>query len=163
MNLSSLGLLVAQRRHVQRLTLAQLAAAARVGRSTLAAFEAGKLAELGFARVARICEAVGLVLEARPLRLDAPLMSHRHLTDAAGRDLTKAAIADLILRGDIPAWRGLVQVLRQQRDGTLAERTREVVAALDQQDVKVRAFASLLPELVRRGAPIPTAMARREG
>jgi transcriptional regulator with XRE-family HTH domain len=147
-NLSSLGFLVAQRRRTQRLTLAQLAAAARVGRSTLAAFEAGKLAELGYGKVARICEAVGLVLEARAPRLDAPLMSHRHLTDIAGRELTKAAIADVVLRGDISAWRGLVRALHGQ-DGDLANRVRTVVAALDPDDPKVRAFASLLPHLVR--------------
>ena len=149
MNLSALGLLVAERRRTQRLTLSQLAAAAQVGRSTLAAFEAGKIAELGFAKVTRICEAVGLTLDARPLRLDEPLMTHRHLTDAAGRDLTKAAIADIVLRGDISAWRGLVRALRRRQDHNLAARTRDVVAALDPEDAKVRAFASLLPQLLR--------------
>jgi transcriptional regulator with XRE-family HTH domain len=149
MNLASLGQTVAQRRRASRQTLAQLAAVAQVGRSTLAAFEAGKLAELGFAKVARICEAVGLALEARPLRLDAPLMAHRHLTDTAGRDLTKAAIADVVLRGDISAWRGLVRALRSQGEGDLGDRVRAVVAALDPEDVKVRAFASLLPHLER--------------
>jgi hypothetical protein len=46
----------------------------------LAALESGKLEELGFAKVERICTAVGVVLEARPTALDAPLMEHRHLT-----------------------------------------------------------------------------------
>lgn len=90
-----------------------------------------------------------MVVEARPMRLDAPLMAHRHLTDVAGRDLTKAAIADVVLRGDISAWRGLARALRSQRDAELADRVRAVVAALDPQDAKVRAFASLLPHLVR--------------
>lgn len=149
MTLRSLGQLVGERRRAQRLTLAQLAAAAGVGRSTLAAFEAGKLAELGFTKVARLCESVGLVLEARPLRLDAPLMAHRHLTETAGRDLSRAAIADVIERGQVQAWRGLVRALRNDPDGALTRRTREVVAALDQEDAKVRAFAALLPEILR--------------
>ena len=148
MNLTSIGHQVGQQRREKRLTVAELAASAGVGRSTLAALEAGKLSELGFVKVGRICAAVGLVLEARPLELDAPLMPHRHLTDAAGRDLTKAAIADIIVRGDISAWRGLIRTLRNSKDARLAHRTRDVVAALDREDAKVRAFATLLPVIL---------------
>ena len=54
-----------------------------------------------------------MVLEARPLTLDEPLAAHRHLRDSAGRDLTKAAIEDIVVRGDIEAWRGLVQAARR--------------------------------------------------
>jgi len=150
MNLVSIGYLIAQRRRVKGLTLASLAASARVGRSTLAALESGKLPELGFVKVARICGAVGLVLEVRPATLDSPLMPHRHLTEAAGRDLTKAAIEDVIVRGDIAAWRGLVRAIRARHQRKLAERVQKVVAALDHDDPKVRAFASLLPEVMRK-------------
>ncbi len=132
-----------------------LAAEAKVGRSTLAALESGKLKELGYGKVARICDAVGLVLEARPSALEEPLVPHRHLTDAAGRDLTKAAIEDIVVRGDIAAWRGLVEAARRDVSGRVARRAREVLAGSDKADPRVRAFASLLPRLLktRRGGP----------
>ena len=157
MDLRTIGLLVGQRRRAQNRTLAELASAARVGRSTWAALDSGKLEELGFAKVERICTAVGLVLEARPTVLDAPLMEHRHLTEQAGRELTKAAIEDVIVRGDIKAWRGLASAVRADRTGRIAQRAREVAAALSRHDSKARAFALLLPALVsgrkgRRGA-----------
>ncbi|MGB6451702.1 MAG: hypothetical protein WBE92_13195 [Steroidobacteraceae bacterium] len=153
MDLATIGRLIAERRRAKRLTLAALAQSAAVGRSTLAALEAGKLAELGFVKVERICAAADLVVEVRTLALDEPLMPHRHLTEAAGRDLTKAAIADLVERGDISAWRGLVAAMRASRDGRLARRVREVVRALDAEDAKVRAFAALLPEIARGPRP----------
>jgi len=149
MDLDTIGHLVAERRRAKGLTLRELAVAAGIGRSTLAALEAGKLPELGFAKVARLCTAVDVVLEARPLELEAPLMRHRHLTEAAGRDLTKAAIADVITRGDFSAWRGLVRAIRDHEHGRLARRVREVVAALDKDDAKARAFAALLPQILR--------------
>jgi transcriptional regulator with XRE-family HTH domain len=155
MNLSSVGYLIAQRRRAKGLTLAALASSAGVGRSTLAALEAGKLAELGFVKVARLCDAVGLVLEARPLELETPLMPHRHLTEAAGRDLTKAAIEDVVVRGDIAAWRGLVRAIRARQQGSLIHRVQQVVAALNGEDPKVRAFAALLPEVLRRARSDP--------
>ncbi len=99
MNLHGVGKIVAERRRSRGLTLSALAAQAQVGRSTLAALEAGKLAELGYEKVARICDAVDLVLEARPLMLEKPLTPHRHLTEPASRELTKAAIEDIVLRG----------------------------------------------------------------
>jgi transcriptional regulator with XRE-family HTH domain len=148
MDLRTVGVLVSQRRRSQNRTLVELASAARVGRSTLAALESGKLEELGFAKVERICTAVGLVLEARPTALDAPLMEHRHLTEQAGRELTKAAIEDVIVRGDIKAWRGLARAVRTDRTGRIAQRAREVAAALSRHDSKARAFAVLLPALV---------------
>jgi transcriptional regulator with XRE-family HTH domain len=149
MNLLSVGRLIADRRRARGLTLAELAASAGVGRSTLAALEAGTLPELGFVKVAGICEAVGLVLEVRAPELDAPLMQHRHLTEAAGRDLTKAAIEDVIVRGDLPAWRGLVRAIRAHKRGGLARRVQEVAEALDKSDPKIRAFVTLLPEFLR--------------
>jgi len=151
MNLNSVGHLIAERRRSRGFTLPQLAAAAAIGRSTLAALERGKLQELGFTKVARICAAVGLVLEVREPELTAPLMAHRHLTEAAGRDLTKAAVEDVITRGDISAWRGLIRAIRAQKQGRLARRVQEVVKALDQEDPKARAFAALLPEILRPG------------
>jgi transcriptional regulator with XRE-family HTH domain len=154
MNLAFVGRLVAERRRAGGLTLTSLAAAARVGRSTLAALESGSLPELGYGRVARICEAVGLVLEARPLVLEKPLAAHRHITETAGRELTKAAMEDLVLRGDIDAWRGLVAAVRADGTGRLARRAREVLAGADRTDGRVRAFAALLPGVLKkRGTP----------
>jgi transcriptional regulator with XRE-family HTH domain len=50
MNLAAVGRLVAERRRSLRMTLREAATGARVGRSTLAAFEAGTLTELGYGR-----------------------------------------------------------------------------------------------------------------
>lgn len=144
MNLHGIGILIAERRRAQGLTLQALAAEAQVGRSTLAALEAGKLKELGYGKVARICAAVGLVLEARPLTLEKPLARHRHLTESAARDLTKATIEDIVVRGDISSWRGLVQAMREDESGRLARRTREVLSGADKSDSRVRAFSTLL-------------------
>lgn len=153
MKLNTVGKLIAERRRSKRLKLQDVAAAADVGRSTLAALEAGTLPELGFAKVARICAVVDLVLEARPLILERPLMSHRHLTETAGRELTKAAIEDVIVRGDFASWRGLVAAMRADREGRVATRVREVAAALDQDDTKVRAFTVLIPEMLHQEVP----------
>jgi transcriptional regulator with XRE-family HTH domain len=150
MDLRTIGLLVGRHRRSRKRTLAEVASAARVGRSTLAALESGKLAELGYAKVERICASVGLVLEARPTVLDAPLMTHRHLTEQAGRELTKAAIEDVIIRGGIGAWRGLAKAARDDREGRILARAREVAAALSPHDRKARAFAALLPSIAAR-------------
>lgn len=147
MNLQSIGQLIAERRRARGVTLSQLAAQAQVGRSTLAALESGKLPELGLERVARLCAALDLVLEARPLHLDAPIMEHRHLTDAAGRELTKAAIDDIITRGDVRAWRELLSAMRRDKTGRIARRVVDTARALAKQDPKARAFANLLPEV----------------
>ncbi|MGH8292489.1 MAG: helix-turn-helix domain-containing protein [Gammaproteobacteria bacterium] len=150
MNLHATGRLIAERRRTRGLTLQQLAARAGVGRSTLAALEAGKLDELGFAKVARLCAALDLVLEARPPTLEAPLMAHRHLTESAGRELTKAAIEDILTRGDISAWRGLASALRADKSGRLARRVREVATAAGKSDPKARAFTILMPQILKR-------------
>jgi transcriptional regulator with XRE-family HTH domain len=152
MKLASVGALVAARRRAQGLTLAELAARAAVGRSTVAALESGKLPELGFARVARICAAVGLVVDVRAPLLDSPIIPHRHLTDAAGRELTKAAIDDIIVRGDVAAWRKLFKAMRDDASGRTERRVREVSAAIATQDVKAKAFAALLPRVIGKNA-----------
>jgi transcriptional regulator with XRE-family HTH domain len=149
MNLQSIGQLIAERRRAKGLTLSQLAAKAAVGRSTLAALESGKLPELGLTRVSRLCAALDMVLEARPLYLDAPILAHRHLTDAAGRELTKAAIDDIITRGDLKAWRALVSAMRLDKTGRIARRVAGMARALAKQDTKARAFAILLPKLTK--------------
>lgn len=156
MHLHTLGQLIAARRRDKRLTLRELAAAAGVGRSTLAALERGKTAELGYAKIARLCAAVDLALEARPLALPAPLMPHRHLTEAAGRELTKAAIEDVILRGGFSAWRALVRAMRADPTRRIARRAREVAAALGKHDARARAFATLLPVVLRGPVRQPT-------
>lgn len=149
MRLHEIGRLIAERRRERGLTLQALATAAGVGRSTLAALERGKLSELGFAKVERLCEVVGLKIEVRPPILEAPLMAHRHLTEAAGRELTKAAIEDVITRGEFSAWRGLVRAMRADETGRIARRVREVSAALARHDARARTFAALLPDLLR--------------
>lgn len=153
MDLNSIGELIAKRRRSKGLTLRELADAARVGRSTLAALESGKTPELGLMKVARICAAVDLVLEARPLELDTPLMAHRNITETAGRELTRAAIDEVITRGGITAWRGLVRAMRKDGTGRIARRVREVANALGKHDPKARSFAVLIPGLLRDPYP----------
>ena len=143
MDLAPIGALVGAQRRAKGLTLAELASRAAVGRSTLAALESGKLPELGFGRVARICAALDLVIDVRAPLLEAPILAHRHLTDAAGRELTKAAIDDIILRGDVAAWRKLFKAMRDDTSGRVTRRVREVATAAAQ-DVKAKAFAALL-------------------
>ena len=62
LELTTLGTLIAKHRAAQRLTQAELALRARVGRSTLDALENGRMAELGFGKIARILAALGLAL-----------------------------------------------------------------------------------------------------
>ncbi|MBM5810527.1 MAG: helix-turn-helix transcriptional regulator [Gammaproteobacteria bacterium] len=150
MNLRAVGQLVARRRREQGLTLSQLATAAGIGRSTLAALESGKLTELGFGRVARLCAAVDLIIDVRPPLLAAPLMAHRHLTDIAGRELSKTAIEDVITRGDFEAWRRLVRAMRDDPSGRIGDRVLRVARALSAHDPRARAFASLTPRLLRQ-------------
>jgi transcriptional regulator with XRE-family HTH domain len=150
MNLQTIGHLIAEQRRAKRLTLTQLAAQAAVGRSTLAALEAGKLHELGLERVARLCAAVDLVLEVRPLELKEPLMTHRHLSEVAGRELTKAAIDDIITRGTIGTWRKLVQAMNADKTGRIARRVTDVAQNQGKRDPKARAFAALLRKLPRK-------------
>jgi transcriptional regulator with XRE-family HTH domain len=147
MNLQTIGHLIAERRRAKGLTLTQLAAQAAVGRSTLAALEAGKLRELGLERVARLCAAVDLVLEARPLELNEPLMAHRHLSETAGRELTKAAIDDIITRGTIGTWRKLVEAMNADKTGRIARRVSDMAKTLGKRDPKGQAFAALLRKL----------------
>lgn len=158
MDLRGVGKLIGERRRARKLTLPELAASAGVSRSTLAALESGKAAELGFNKVARLCAAVGLVVDVRPPLLESPLMSHRHLTDAAGRELTKAAIDDVISRGDVNAWRGLVRAMQADSTGRLRARIVEVMRALGPHDARARALARILPKLK---APAAAKAARR--
>jgi len=149
MNLQTIGRLIAEQRRAKSLTLTQLAAKAEVGRSTLAALEAGKLSELGLERVSRLCAAVDLVLEVRPLELKEPLMAHRHLSEDAGRELTKAAIDDIITRGNVATWRKLVQAMNADKTGRISRRVADMARTLGKRDPKARAFALLLRRLRR--------------
>ena len=152
MNLHAIGRLIADRRRAKGLTLTQLASQAQLGRSTIAALEAGKLSELGLERVSRLCAAVDLVLEVRPVELKEPLMAHRHISELAGRELTKAAIDDIITRGTIATWRKLVDAVNSDASGRIARRVSDLARALGKHDPKARAFALLLRKL-RRTAP----------
>lgn len=149
MNLHGIGRLVAEQRRARKWTLPQLAAAAGIARSTLAALEAGKLRELGFNRIARLCAALDLVVDVRAPILDKPLMEHRHLTALAGRELTRAAIDDIISRGDVTAWRQLLRAIRADRTGILARRAREMLRAAGDEEPRARAFAVMLKRLGR--------------
>jgi transcriptional regulator with XRE-family HTH domain len=62
LDLATLGELIAQHRNAQRLTQAELARRARIGRSTLDALENGRSAELGFGKIIRLLAALGLTL-----------------------------------------------------------------------------------------------------
>ncbi|HET7922074.1 MAG TPA: helix-turn-helix transcriptional regulator [Gammaproteobacteria bacterium] len=150
MNLRSIGHFIAERRRAKQLTVRALAEKAGVGRSTLAALEAGKLAELGYSKIERLCRSLDLVLEARPTLLDAPLMPHRHLTEVAGRELTKAAIEDILTQGDFQAWRGLVRAMHADKTGQIARRVQEIATLAGKSDSRIRAFSSLLPEIRSR-------------
>jgi transcriptional regulator with XRE-family HTH domain len=150
MNIQSLGTIIAQRRREHGLTLTEVAAQARIGRSTLAALESGKINELGFSKIARLCDVLGLVVDIRPPTLAAPLMPHRHLTDTAGRELSKAAIEDVIVRGNFEAWRGLVRAMREDTTGRIGRRVQQIARSLSRHEPRARAFATLTPRLLRR-------------
>ena len=147
MDLLSLGLLIAERRRAQGLRLAELAEAAGVGRSTLAALESGKLRELGFNKVVRICAAAGIRLESHP-----PLVSYapRSPTDATGRELTKEVLEDIILHQGAGAWQELLRALRKDDRGLLTFRVRQAVGSLDRDNPNVAAFTALLPAITQR-------------
>lgn len=153
MNLLTVGRLLAKQRKAQKLTLPEVAQLAGVARSTVAALESGKLRELGFNKVVRLCTSLGLVVDVRTPLLKSSLMDHRHITDLAGRELTKAAIDDVLTRGDISAWRGLARAIRDDESGRLAGRVQDVLRASAADDPKARAFAALLPRLKPRRKP----------
>ncbi|MGB3705894.1 helix-turn-helix domain-containing protein [Castellaniella sp.] len=64
MHIKELGSLVRERRRAVRLTQAQLASQTGISRATIAGLEAGSLAEIGFVKLQRICESVGLEMRA---------------------------------------------------------------------------------------------------
>jgi transcriptional regulator with XRE-family HTH domain len=70
----TLGRLIAQHRYEQRLTQAELARRARVGRSTLDALENGRTGELGFGKIGRILAALGLTLKVSDTNLGRPTL-----------------------------------------------------------------------------------------
>jgi len=149
MDLASLGRLIAARRCAQGVTLIALASAAGVGRSTLAALESGKLPELGFNKVARICAAAGIALETRPPLPAALQNAPGQRTGESGRALTREALRDVIERGDIRAWQELADALHNDASGRLAARVRWVVGSLQRSDSKIKAFVALLPGILR--------------
>lgn len=63
LDLATLGRLIAEHRNARRLTQAELARRARIGRSTLDALENGRATELGFGKISRILAAIGLTLK----------------------------------------------------------------------------------------------------
>ncbi len=76
-------------------------------------------------------------------------MAHRHLSETAGRELTKAAIDDIITRGTISTWRKLIDAVNRDASGRIARRVGDLARALGKDDLKARAFGSLLRRLRR--------------
>jgi transcriptional regulator with XRE-family HTH domain len=63
LDITTIGILIARHRNDLRLTQTDLAARARIGRSTLDALENGRIAELGFGKISRVLAALGLTLK----------------------------------------------------------------------------------------------------
>lgn len=74
LDLQTLGHLIAEHRGAQRLTQAELAQRARIGRSTLDALENGRASELGFGKVGRILAALGLTIKIGDANLGRPTL-----------------------------------------------------------------------------------------
>lgn len=74
LDLPELGRRVAERRRTLKLTQAELARRARVGRVTLDALENGRTGELGFTRIGRILAALGLDLRVAEARRNRPTL-----------------------------------------------------------------------------------------
>lgn len=74
LDLPELGRRIAERRRTLKLTQAELARRARVGRVTLDALENGRTGELGFARIGRILAALGLDLRVAEARRNRPTL-----------------------------------------------------------------------------------------
>ena len=64
----------------------------------------------------------------------------------AGRDLRKAAIDDIITRGNIGTWRGLVKAMCADDTGKISRLVREVATVLGKDDKKARASGTLLAQ-----------------
>lgn len=78
------------------------------------------------------------------------MLAHRHLSEVAGRELTKAAIDDIITRGTIGTWRKLIQAMNSDETGRIARRVNDVAQTVGKRDPRARAFASLLHKLPRK-------------
>lgn len=72
MDLETLGTRIAARRRELGLSQVALARRARVGRSTLAALESGRMAELGFGKVMMLLSVLGLDLRVTELNRGRP-------------------------------------------------------------------------------------------
>lgn len=85
-DLPSLGAEIARRRAARRLTQADLAARAGIGRSTLDALENGRLGELGFTKVAKTLAALGFDLRIVDARSARPTLEDLRNEDDQGLD-----------------------------------------------------------------------------
>lgn len=89
LDLGQVGELVAACRREQGLTQAELARRARIGRSTLAALEAGRIGELGFGKVSMLLAVLGLTLRIVPANHGRPTfdeLTEERLRRAEGLD-----------------------------------------------------------------------------
>ena len=73
-DLNDMGREIARRRSVAKLTQAELAGRARIGRSTLDALENGRASELGFGKIVRLLAALGLELRIAERRTSRPTL-----------------------------------------------------------------------------------------
>jgi transcriptional regulator with XRE-family HTH domain len=73
-NIQDMGALIREKRWELGLTQRQLAALAGISRATIASLELGSLAEIGFVKLQRICESVGLEMRAAPVPVGRPTM-----------------------------------------------------------------------------------------
>jgi transcriptional regulator with XRE-family HTH domain len=152
MNLLTIGRLIAEQRQAKGYTLSELASKAQVGRSTLAALEAGKLSELGLGRVARLCSAVDLVTGGPSTvasgTVDAASAPHRYRRPRTHQGRHRR---DFDQRQHY-RMRSLVRAIAKDKTGGIARRVNELTAALGNRDPKVRAFAALLPRAISNGS-----------
>jgi transcriptional regulator with XRE-family HTH domain len=74
MDIKQVGLLIRQKRRDVMLTQQQLAQQAGLSRATVASLESGALSEIGFTKLQRLLEAVGLELRVAQAPTDRPTM-----------------------------------------------------------------------------------------
>lgn len=73
-NLAEIGLLIAAARKQSRLTQLELAAKAGVSRPTIALLENGRATEIGYSKLARVLDVLGLEFRLQPVSPQRPTL-----------------------------------------------------------------------------------------
>ena len=73
-NLAEIGLLIAAARKQSRLTQLELAAKAGVSRPTIALLENGRATEIGYSKLARVIDVLGLEFRLQPVSPQRPTL-----------------------------------------------------------------------------------------